>query len=109
MKIWREPLVQFLLLGAALFGVFAWAGKPAGAERPEQIVLTPGLLENLRVSFERMEQHPPSAKEMDAAVAGYVREEILNREARALGLDRDDVIVRRRLAQRMEFQAEAGL
>ena len=107
MKLLREPLVHFLLIGAALFGLFALGGKPAaqpagdGADR--RIVITPGLLDNLRVSFARAMGHPPTAVELQGLVDDFVREEILNREARALGLDRDDPIVRRQLRKRMEF------
>jgi hypothetical protein len=110
MKFLREPLVHFLLIGAALFGIFAWRGAAVmPVARTDQIVITPGLLDNLRTSFERMNGHAPGAKELDQAVEIYVREEILNREARALGFDRDDTIVRRRLVQRMEFVSAAGV
>jgi hypothetical protein len=106
MKFLREPLVHFLLLGAALFGLFAWRGTPTvPVARNDQIVITPGLIDNLKTSFERANGHAPDAKELEQAVQIYVREEILNREARALGFDRDDTIVRRRLAQRMDFIA----
>jgi hypothetical protein len=105
MKSFREPLVHFLLLGAALFGIFAWAGKQS-ADKPERIVVTPGLLENLKLSFTRQAGHPPSDKDMEEAIEAYVREEVLTREAQRLGLDRDDPIVRRRLVQRIEFLTE---
>ena len=108
MKFIREPLVHFLVLGTALFGLFAWRGTAiTPVARMDQIIITTGLIDNLRTSFERMNGHPPDAKEMDRAIEAYVREEVLNREARTLGLDRDDSIVRQRLAQRMEFIATA--
>ena len=108
MKFIREPLVHFLVLGAALFGLFAWRGAAVvPVTRTDQIIITSGLIDNLRTSFERMNGHAPDAKELDQAVEAYVREEVLNREARALGFDRDDSIVRQRLAQRMEFIATA--
>jgi hypothetical protein len=108
MKFLREPLVHFLLLGAALFGLFAWRGAAlVPVAQNDQIVITPGLIENFRTSFERTTGHAPDAKQLDQAVEAYVREEVLNREARALGFDRDDSIVRRRLAQRMDFIATA--
>jgi len=110
MKFFREPLVHFLLIGAALFGLFAWRGAPvAPVARSDQIVITPGLIDNLRTSFERASGREPDTNELEQAVEIYVREEILNREARALGLDRDDTIVRRRLAQRMDFIATADV
>jgi len=107
-RLLHEPLVHFLLLGAVLFGLFAWRGS-AGAPVAvtDQIVITPGLLDNMRTSFQRMNGRAPDAGDLDQAVDLYVREEVLDREARALGLDRDDTIVRRRLAQRMEFISTA--
>jgi len=108
MKFFREPLVHFLLLGAALFGLFAWRGTTdVPVARTDQIVITPGLIDNFRTSFERTNGHAPDAQELEQAVEAYVREEVLNREARALGFDRDDTIVRRRLAERMEFISTA--
>jgi hypothetical protein len=57
MKLLREPLVHFLLLGAVLFGVFALVGD-RGSERASHIVVTPGHLEHLMVSFTRTWQCP---------------------------------------------------
>ena len=105
MKILREPLVQFLLIGAALFGIFAAVGRTT-AEIPNKIVVPAGMIENLKVSFERGSGRPPTAKELDAVIDDYVREEILCREAIARGLDRDDPIVRRELRKKMEFLTE---
>ncbi len=110
MKFLREPLAHFLLLGAALFGLYAWRGAAVTpVARTDQIVITPGLIDNFRTTFERTSGRAPSAQELDKAVDAYVREEVLNREARALGFDRDDSIVRQRLAQRMEFIATADV
>ena len=110
LKLLREPLVHFLLIGAALFGLFSWRGAAVvPVARTEQIVITPGLLDNFRTSFQRLNGHAPDPQELDQAIDAYVREEVLNREARALGFDRDDTIVRRRLAQRMEFITTADV
>jgi hypothetical protein len=110
MKLLREPLAQFLLIGAALFGIFAeWGAPVAPVASTGQIVITPGLMDNFRTSYERTNGSAPDAKELGQAVDAYVREEVLDREARALGLDRDDTIVRRRLAQRMEFISTADV
>jgi hypothetical protein len=109
MKLLREPLVHFLLLGVALFGVFAVAGRwTAGEPAANRIVVTPGMVENLKLSFQRSTGSPPEANDLRAAIDAYVREEILCREARALGIDRDDPTVRSLLAQRMEFLAEGS-
>jgi hypothetical protein len=105
MKLLREPLVHFLLLGAVLFGVFALVGDRT-SERAGHIVVTPGHLEHLMVSFTRTWQRPPTAQELAGLIDDYIREEVLYREAVAMGLDRDDTIVRRRLRQKLEFLTE---
>lgn len=105
MKFLREPLVHFLVLGGLLFGVFAVVGRWT-SERPDRIVITSGLIENLRLGFTRSAQHAPSPAELDAVIDDYVREEVLCREAIAKGLDRDDPIIRRRLREKMEFFME---
>jgi hypothetical protein len=105
MKVLREPLLHFLLLGAVLFGVFALVGD-RGSERASHIVVTPGHLEHLMVSFTRTWQRPPTAQELAGLIDDYIREEVLYREAVALGLDRDDTLIRRRLRQKLEFVAE---
>jgi hypothetical protein len=105
MKLLREPLVHFLLLGAMLFGVFALVGE-RGSVRTGQIVVTPGHIEHLTVSFTRTWQRPPTAPELTGLIEDYIREEVLYREAVAMGLDRDDTIVRRRLRQKLEFLTE---
>jgi hypothetical protein len=71
-----------------------------------QIVLTLDQLSRLVTLFQSQWRREPTAQELDALVDDEVREEILYREALALGLDRNDEIVRRRMAQKMQFLAE---
>jgi PPIC-type PPIASE domain len=100
----REPLVQFLLIGAVLFIVFDLRG---GGERGGQrIVVTPGQVDAVAAGFRRTWNRPPNEQELKAQLDEYVREEIAVREAVALGLDRDDTVIRRRLRQKFEFAAE---
>jgi hypothetical protein len=108
MKILREPLVHFLLIGGAMFGVFALIGPVTAGDSSYVITLTPGLIENLRLSAARADGRMPSAAATPDLIAAYVREEILCREARSLGLDRDDPVIRTLLVKRMEFLAESG-
>lgn len=104
-RLLREPLLHFLALGAALFALFAAFGQgPGGTER--RIVVDAGTVEHLAAVFERTWQRPPTPGELEGLVADHVREEVLYREAVALGLDRDDVIVRRRMRQKLELFAE---
>ncbi len=99
----REPLLHFLLLGAALFVLFAQLGGDSGEEAVQRIVIKQADVERLRTLWQRRWMRPPTPSELEGLIDGHVREEILYREALALGLDRDDTIVRRRMAQKMEF------
>jgi len=96
----REPLVHFLALGALLFLAFYWRGGGPGSNR---IVITRGQIEAMASGFARTWQRPPTDVELKALIDDYVREEMATREAVAMGLDRDDTIIRRRLRQKLEF------
>jgi len=103
----REPLPQFLLLGLALFVVYDVRNRDAGPdERSERIELTVDDLRQIGLAWVAQGRAAPSPEELRILTDARVREEVLYREALALGLDRDDAIVRRRLAQKMEFLFE---
>jgi parvulin-like peptidyl-prolyl isomerase len=103
-SILREPLVHFLLLGGLLFLFFQWRGSSGPTS--SRIVITPGLVEHLASGFGRTWQRPPTDAELKGLIDDYVKEEIATREAVAMGLDRDDTIIRRRLRQKLEFLVE---
>jgi hypothetical protein len=105
MKVIREPLLHFLLLGAAIFVVYGVATRHK-TDKPGQILVTQGTIENLVTGFTRTWQRPPTEEELQGLVRDYIREEAAYREALALGLDRDDMIVRRRLQQKIEFLSD---
>jgi len=105
MKILREPLLHFLVLGAAIFAVYQFRTRHR-TDNPGQIVVTQGTLVNLDIGFSRTWQRPPSPEELRGLVRDYIREEAAYREAVAMGLDRDDTIIRRRLRQKLEFLAD---
>lgn len=100
-----EPLVHFLLLGALLFAWFEWKGGSTGPGGT-RISITPGLVAHLASGFARTWQRSPSDAELKGLIDEYVKEEIATREATAMGLDRDDAIIRRRLRQKLEFLVE---
>ena len=104
-NILHEPLFHFLFLGALLFLFFYWRGGGSGAAS-NRIVITHAQIEQLAVGFARTWQKPPTEAELKGLIDEYVKEEIATREAVAMGLDRDDVIIRRRLRQKLEFIAE---
>lgn len=101
----REPLLHFLILGALIFAINAAFG-PRGATGNARIDVSDADIERLRALAAKQWNHEPAPPQLSALVQAFVREEILYREALAMGLDRDDVIVRRRLAQKMEFLAQ---
>jgi hypothetical protein len=110
-KIIREPLVHFLLAGAALFLLFGAVGdrgSSGGVTGPEsdQIVVSEGDFERLVTGWNKTWQRPPTREELDGLIEDYIAEEIFFREALAMGLDQDDMIIRRRLRQKMEFLVE---
>ncbi|HEY8715840.1 MAG TPA: hypothetical protein VIM00_10705, partial [Candidatus Acidoferrum sp.] len=103
-RLLKEPLLHFLLLGATLFALNGWCTKQRPVETvTPRIEVTAAVIEQLRAASERQFGKPPTAEELRGLVMAHIREEVFYREAQALGLDRDDMIVRQRLAQKMEF------
>ena len=98
----REPLLHFLVIGVALFALY-WVLNPQQMESPREIVVTQSRVEAIAENFARTWSRPPTAEELRGLVDDYVAEEVYYREAMAMGLDRDDVVIRRRLRQKMEF------
>lgn len=101
-KLAREPLVHFILLGLLTYAGWLWWG----GDREGTITVTAEQQERLATLWEGEAGRAPTAAELSSAVAMQVEEEALYREALRLGLDADDTIVRRRLAQKMRFLLE---
>ena len=100
----RDPLVVFVLLG---IGVFALDGWLAGGETARPVIeITPDEVERIRARWIAQWGREPTGDELQTLIDEAVDEEILYREAQRLGLDRDDAIVRRRLAQKLTFILE---
>jgi hypothetical protein len=104
-RLLEEPLVHFLVLGGLIFAGYGWLDRN-GAAAPGRIVVSQGQLASMMVGFTRTWQRPPTPEEWEGLIGDRVREEVYSREALALGLDRDDTIIRRRLRQKMEFISE---
>ena len=104
----REPLLHFALIGALIFGVNAWRdrGRPAADKGLPEIEVGAGTIAWLGEGFAKQWHRAPDARELRGLVDDHVREEILYREALAMGLDRNDTIVRRRMAQKVQFLGE---
>jgi len=103
--LFKEPLVVFVVLAGAIFALFQQLSTNYQPDNAE-IVITDGHLRALETGFEKVWQRSPTEDELEGLVNNYIREEILYREALAMGLDKDDGIVRRRLRQKIEFISE---
>ena len=104
-KLSREPLLHFLALGLALFLLFdTVSSRRGGADR--RIVVNDATVANIVQLYERVRKRPPTSIELQGLIDSHVREEILFREGVAMGLDRDDPVIRRRVQQKMTVIAE---
>lgn len=103
-KLLKEPLLHFLLIGAVLFGAYAWRNRGGSAEsQPRQVQVTEADVLWLKETWAKQWQREPNRDELRGLVTEFLKEELLAREAREMGLDQNDVFVRRRLAQKVEF------
>lgn len=102
-RLLREPLLYFFLFGSLIFALVPDTEDPRSAGTQEQIILSAAEVEQLTAAWTQRWQRPPTAAEQKDLIAEMVREQVLYREALALGLDRDDVVIRRHLRQKYEF------
>ncbi len=101
-KLIREPFIHFIFLGLAIFLAYHFLSARAD-NQPGKIVVTQGEITSMVIGFSRTWQRPPTREELEGLIRDRVREEVYYREAVAMGLDRDDPIIRRRLQQKLEF------
>lgn len=102
LRLLRDPLSHFLVLGAGLFMVYSAVNGTAAAPA-DRIVVDETQALRLADQFKRTWMRLPTRQELQGLAEDFVKEEILYREAQALGLDQDDLVIRRRLRQKMEF------
>lgn len=102
LRLLKDPLVHFLLIGAALFGVSAWRGEMIRAGR-ERIMITAEQVSKASGTAALAQGRELSPAELNDLVESMVREEVLYREALKLGLDKNDDEVRRRLVEKMNY------
>lgn len=98
------PLPVFLLLGIGVLAGEHWLAD--GNEQRRIVRVTVEQVDALRARWDAQWGRPPTGRELQGLIDEAVREEILYREALRMALDRDDPIVRRRLAQKMTFMLE---
>jgi len=107
MSLFREPLLHFVVVGALLFGGYAWLhDKRAEAMAVEPVRIDQGDVRWLKQTWSSQWLREPTVDELKGLVENLLSEKLMAREAEAMGLDRDDTIVRRRLAQKLKFLVE---
>ncbi len=104
----REPLLHFIALGGLFFLIYT-AVNDIGQNSTDTIIITPERISRIATEFKRVWNRMPTAEELDNLVKEEVRSEIYYRDALALGLDKNDAVVRRRLRQKMEFLTDTGI
>lgn len=104
-KLWTSPLAHFIVVGVAVFALHT-ALRGSAPDEGRRIEIREADIERMREMWMAQWRRPPTESELDGLIDNFIREEILYREALGMGLDRDDTVVRRRLAQKMEFLAD---
>ena len=104
-KLLKDPLVHFMLIGAAIFVGFALRDQ-ASSNDSRRIVVTEAEVESLWQALSMLSGQAPTEADIRQLVEPRIREEVLYREALALGLDRDDSQIRQRLVEKMTFLTE---
>ena len=102
-RLLKEPLVHFLLIGACIYGAYDLFGGPEEQEADLTVLVDANRVNGFAAQWQARWNRPPTREELGGVIDGYVREEILYRQAVAMGLTQDDAIFRRRMAQRLEF------
>ena len=104
-QVLKEPLIHFLFIGAVLFVLFGIVGESDTVPN-NRIEVTQADIDRLIATWQRRWNRLPAPSEVNNLIESYVREEILYREAVAMGLEKDDSVVRRRMAQKVKFLFE---
>src|SRR4051794_36047918 len=99
-----EPMLHFLVIGSVLFSAYRWVSPNDSGGR--RIVITQGVIDDLVTQHVAAKGREPAPAELNHLLESYVRDEILYREGVRLGLERDDIVVKRRVRQKIEMIAE---
>jgi hypothetical protein len=104
----REPLIQFLVIGAIIFGVHAVVTPSVSKER--LIEVTPEVRGDIINTFKAAhEGREPAPDELKSLIDVWVLNEITFREALAQGLDKGDEMIRDRITHKMRLLIFNGI
>ncbi len=102
-KLLSEPLLHFLLIGGLLFFIYDMTSEEIVADDNNSIVISEAKINQLINQWQRRWQRLPTQQELQGLVKAHIHEEVLYREALAMGLDKDDTVVRQRMTRKIEF------
>lgn len=102
-RLLKEPLLQFLIIGGAIYGAYALFEAPGGGYRENVIRVDSTRINGMISAWEARWNRPPTRQEVDGLIQAYIKEDVLYRQAVAMGLNEDDPVTRRRMAQKLEF------
>ena len=105
-KLAREPLFHFIAIGAAIYLLYGVFAESVPVADDKTIVVSAGEIEWMRSSWQQRWNRPPTEEEFDGLIQRYIRESVLYREALTMGLNQHDMVIRRRLAQKLEYLAK---
>jgi hypothetical protein len=106
LKWLREPLLHFLLIGAVIYLLYGAFAETLPEETDKTIVVSAAEIEWMQTSWQKRWNRPPTVEELEGLIQQYIRETVLYREALTMGLNKHDQVIRRRLAQKLEFLAK---
>ena len=106
MKLLREPLLHFMFIGVAIYLLYSVFADPLPEGNDKTIVVSAGEIEWMQTSWQKRWNRPPTAEEFEGLIQQYIKETVLYREALTMGLNQHDQVIRRRLAQKLEFLAK---
>jgi len=101
-KILKEPLVHFIVIGAIVFVFYSFI-KGSYVDKDYAIQITKSEVEAMINKWMAQMKRPPAKEEIDIFIEDFVQKEILFREAKAMGLDKDDMVVKNRMLQKLDF------
>ena len=102
-RLFKEPLFQFLIIGGVIYGAYALFAAPEEDYRENVILVDSNRINGMISEWEARWNRPPTRQEIDGLIQAYIKEDVLYRQAVAMGLNEDDPITRRRMAQKLEF------
>ena len=108
-RLAREPLVHFVLIGAAIYAVYGFSTEEEADDLDRVITVSPGEIQSLKDRWLKQWHRSPTDDEIAGLIRNHVRTQALYREALAMGLDDGDQVIQRRLAQKVEYLVESML